>query len=180
MGTLDVAPHGRSTRQVGRPEGGAHRSSAAPLGWDHCQGLHEGRLVFHHRFSGRIWGIDCWRIRWMSYGRCGGYGFGISLAGHGLKMVGCCWDQWRFWGIDGNKVEGFRFSKERKRDARIPFSLPERRRPSQNWALGGSRRPCTEAWPHWGRPMLGRPCWSAHHSWAPVGPSLCWSAGRVE
>ena len=45
----------------------------------------------------------------MSGGRRGGYGFGISFAGHGLKMVGCCWDQWKFWGIDGIKVETIGF-----------------------------------------------------------------------
>ena len=47
----------------------------------------------------------------MSGGRRGGYGFGISFAGHRLQIVGCCWNQWRFWGIDGNKVEGLGFLK---------------------------------------------------------------------
>ena len=47
----------------------------------------------------------------MSCGQRGGYGFGISFAGHGLMMMGCCWDQWRFWGIDGNKVKGLGFLK---------------------------------------------------------------------
>ena len=51
----------------------------------------------------------------MSCGQRGGYGFGISFAGHGLMMMGCCWDQWRFWGIDGNKVSSLGFLKRRRR-----------------------------------------------------------------
>jgi len=62
----------------------------------------------------------------MSGGRRGGYGFGISFAGHRLQIVGCCWDQRRFWGIDGNKVEGLGFLiEERRRGMRTPSSLRE-------------------------------------------------------
>ena len=56
----------------------------------------------------------------MSGGRRGGYGFGISFADHRLQIVGCCWDQWRFWGIDGNKVECLGFLK-RGREVRDSF-----------------------------------------------------------
>ena len=76
---------------VDRPEGGAHWSSAVPLGRDHGQGLHKGRCVSHCCFSYRSRGVDCYKSRWRSHGRSGGYGFGFSLAGHGLMMVGCWW-----------------------------------------------------------------------------------------
>ena len=122
---MDVTPPGRPTRQVGRPEGGAHRSSVVPLGRDHGQGLHKGRHIFHRCFSCRSWGVDCWKSRWRSHGRCGGYGFGFSVAGHGLILVmGCWWNQWRLLGIDGNKVWSLGFLKRRRR-VRDSFSHRE-------------------------------------------------------
>ena len=116
---------------VCRPKGGAHQSSAIPLGRDHHQGLHKGCLIFQHRFGGRIWGIDCWKTRWMNSGRRGGYGFGISFAGHGLKMMGCCWDQWRFlrnrW-EQGREERVLGFLEERYENSfssRMPSSLTD-------------------------------------------------------
>jgi hypothetical protein len=81
-GALDVAPLGRPTGEWHPP---VLRCS---LRWDHGQGLYEGRRLFHHRFSSRVRGVDHWRSRWMRHGWLGGYGFGISLASHGL-MMGC-------------------------------------------------------------------------------------------
>jgi len=123
-GALDVTPPGRPTREVGRPEGGTHQSFVVSLGRDHGQGLHKGCRVFLCCFSCRSWGVDCWKSRWKSHGRCGGYGFGFSLVSHGLMMVGCCWNQWRFWGIDGNEVEGLGFLR-RGRSVRDYFSRCE-------------------------------------------------------
>jgi len=118
-GALDVTPPGRPTREVGRPKGGSHWSSVVSLGRDHGQGLHKDRRVFHCCFSCRSWGVDCWKSRWRSHGRCGGYGFGFSLAGHGLMMVGSIEVLGNRWKQGG----GFRFSEERKKCTRLLFSL---------------------------------------------------------
>ena len=42
-------------------------------------------------------------------------------------MVGCYWNQWRFWGIDGNKVWSLGFLMKRRR---VRDSLSRREMPS--------------------------------------------------
>ena len=44
------------------------------------------------------------------------------LIGQGLMVMECWWNQWRFWGIDGNKVWSFRVSEEKKKGTRLLFS----------------------------------------------------------
>jgi len=169
-GALDVTPPGRPTRQVGRPEGGAHRSSTFPLGRDHGQGLHKGRHVFHRCFSCRSWGVDCWKSRWRSHGRCGGYGFGFSLAGHGLMVMECWWNQWRFWGIDGNKVWSLGFLKRRRR---VRDSFSRRETPSRLTELDSRwvKEAVPRSWASLGLDQIRPTYRSASPGWAQWAPA---------
>ena len=49
------------------------------------------------------------------------------LIGHGLMVMECWWNQWRFWGIDGNKVWSLGFLKRRRR---VRDSFSHRKTPS--------------------------------------------------
>ena len=89
------------------------------------------------------------------------------LIGHGLMVMECWWNQWRFWGIDGNKVWSLGFLK-RRRGVRDSFLVAKCRHTSRNWTLGGSRRPCPKTGPHWGWPRFGRPIGRSTQS----GPQL--------
>ena len=53
------------------------------------------------------------------------------LVGHGLMVMGCYWNQWRFWGIDGNKVWSLGILKRR----RVRDSFSHRKTPSSHTEL---------------------------------------------
>ena len=146
---------------------------------DHGQGLHKSHHVFHRCFSCRSWGVDCRKSRWRSHGRCGGYGFGFSVAGHGLILVmGCWWNQWRLLGIDGNKVWSLGFLKRRRR---VRDSFYRRETPSRlteldsRWVKEAVRR----SWASLGLAQIRPTYRSAGPGWAPVGPSLRGSTSGV-
>jgi hypothetical protein len=174
-GAVDVTPPSRPTRLVGRPMGGAHEPSATPCGRDHCQGSHQGCLVLQHCFSGQDRYSGWWRARSTVRGRRGGYGFGVSFAGHGVQMVECRWEsmevlrsRWK----QGGEERALGFLGERHENSSfllgITVVLTDL---GSRWVKESVHRSWASLGLTHARPTM------VDHYWAPVGPSLCWSAG---
>ena len=114
----------------------------------------------------------------MGYGRCGGYGFGFSLAGHGLMVMECWWNQWRFWEIDGNKVWSLGFLKRRRG---VRDSFPRREMPARLTELDSRwvKEAVPQNWASLGLAQVRPTYRSVNPVWALVGPSLRGSTGMV-
>jgi len=100
------------------------------------------------------------------------------LIGHGLMVMECWWNQWRFWGIDGNKVWSLGFLKRRRG---VRDSCPRRETPS--FFVGLDSRWVKEAvprnWASLGLAQARSTYRSVDLGWALVGPSLRGSTGRT-
>ena len=145
----------RPTKVVGRPTPGAPRVLPSGGASRHCwrgRGHREGfsleslREVLLHRAKWIVL-AGFWRnVR------------DYLLIGHGLMVMECWWNQWRFWGIDGNKVWSLGFLKRRRR---VRDSFSRRETPSRLAELDSRwvKQAMPRSWASLG-PAQARPQWA--------------------
>ena len=165
----------RPTKVIGRPAPGASRvlpsGGASRCCW-------RGRCHREGFFLESLREVLLHRAKWIVLAGFWRNVRDYLLIGHGLMVMECWWNQWRFWGIDGNKVWSLGFLKRRRR---VRDSFSRRETPSHLAELDSRwvKQAVPRSWASLGLAQVRPTYRSVDPVWAPVGPSLHGSTGMV-